>query len=110
MIRAIATTTDLEGFEQLYIVGESTPENPFSATLVRADLTVEEQVTYDEALGLFNNNKYTQIDDTTSELSIDRMTSIVLTIDKEVVSFLTYTEPDKDKLRNLLTLAVTHKD
>lgn len=107
MIRSIASSTDLPNFEQLSVTGNATPELVVSCVVVRADLSVEEQLTYDEAIAVFSPDIYTEIINTEAELSIDRITSEVLVEDTENVDFEALSEIDKEKLRALLGLFIS---
>jgi hypothetical protein len=107
MIKSIASSTDLAGFEQMSVTGNATPELVISCLVVREDLSAADQITYDEAIALFSPDIYTEITNTIANLSISRITSQVLVEDTEDVDFDLLTEVDKDKLRALLAIFVT---
>lgn len=102
--------TELPDFEQLSVIGNATPELIISCLIVRADLSVEDQTTYDEAIALFSPDNYTQITNTIADLSIDRITSATLAQDTENMDFDTLSEVDKDKLRALLAIFVANNE
>jgi hypothetical protein len=106
-----STTTDIPNIEHMSMAGTDDSGNIFSTFLKREDLDVAEQTIYDDAVALFNNKWHTTIDNTLSELTIDRMTSAVIDQDsEEVVDYTTMVEADKDKLRAFLTMALVNKD
>lgn len=110
MIKSIAGHTDLPEFEQLSVTGTSAPEVLVSCIIVRADLSVDDQVTYDEAMDLFTPDCFTEITNTIADLSIDRITSEVLVEGTENLDFDSLTEVDKDKLRALLAIFVANNE
>jgi hypothetical protein len=110
-VTVYSTTTDIPNIEHMSIAGTDDSGNIFSTFLKREDLDVAEQTTYDNAVGLFNNNWYTTIDNTLSELSIDRMTSVIIDQEsEEAVDYASMVEANKDKLRAFLAMALMHKD
>lgn len=106
MIKSIASTTDLTGFEQMSVTGNATPELVISCVVIREELSAEDKVIYDEAVAVFSPDIYTEITNTIAELSIDRITSEVLVEDTENVDFEALSEINKEKLRALLGLFI----
>lgn len=110
-VTVYSTTTDIPNIEHMAMAGTDDSGNIFSTFLKREDLDVAEQTVYDDAVALFNNKWYTAIDNTLSELSIDRMTSAVIDQEaEETVDYASMVEADKDKLRAFLTMALVHKE
>ena len=111
MIKGSSLETDLPNIEHMFIVGEVVGGSGeiLSCTLRREDLDVAQQTTYDEALVIVSSKCFTEIENTVSELSIDRITSSSLGVGTDVLDFNTMTEGDKDKLRALLALIVELK-
>lgn len=111
MINGISTTTDIANIEHMIVMGKATPEGEvFTSTVMREDLTPEQQGVYDAGVALVSGNFVTTIDNTTSELTITRMTSDVVSEDEGVFDFTTMSEGDQDILRDLLALFVELKD
>jgi citrate lyase gamma subunit len=111
MVTATSVTTDLPGIEHIAIAGTDDNGNIFTSLLMRENLDASDQTIYDNAIALFGDNYNLTIDNTLSELSIDRMTSTVIDLGtSEVVDYSALSEADKDKLRDFLTLAITNKD
>ena len=111
MITTTSTTTDIPNIEHMTIGGSDDSGNPFTSTLMREDLDAGEQAIYDNAIALFTDVYNVDIENTLSELWIDRMTSVVIDYEgSETVDFSALIEADKQKLRDFLALAITHKD
>ena len=112
MINALSIQTDLAGIEQMQAVGkvDTADAASFISTLIYNDLSAPEKVTYDDALTLVASVNYTQIINTVAALGVNRMTSVALIEDEEIIDFDALSEPDKDKFRALLTLFITHKE
>jgi hypothetical protein len=110
MIQAISISTDLPDIEVMAVSGTSEPDAPLSCEVNRADLSPADQTTYDVAVALFLADQYTNINNTTAELSISRITSTPITVETEDVDFLALPEVDKDKLRNLLAVFISLND
>jgi hypothetical protein len=111
MVVATSVTTDLPNIEHLSIAGKDDNGDIFTALLMRENLDAGDQTTYDNAIGLFGNNYLLTINNTLSELTVDRVTSTVMDMEgEETVDFNGYTEANKQKLRDLLALAIANKD
>lgn len=111
MVTATSTTTDVANIEHMAIAGNDDSGNPFASTIMRENLTAAEQTVYDDAVALFGNNGRTNINNTLSELWIDRMTSTVVDPEAtEDVDYAAMAEADKDKLRAFLVMAIANKD
>jgi hypothetical protein len=96
--------------EEMTVWGHSAPTVPLSCHIIKADLTPAEQTTYADAVALFAADTYTNITNTTAELSISRITSDAITVETEDVDFLTLSEADKAKLDALLALFVANNE
>ena len=108
MINGISTTTDIPNIEHMMVTGKSTPESEdMVLTVMREDLTVEQQTVYDAGVAIVSGNMFTVIDNTTSELQISRMTDQVLIEDTGEFDFATMDPADQDTLRDLLALFVS---
>jgi len=111
MIKGTSTTTDVAGIEHMMVIGVAVPgEDQITATIMREDLTPEQQTVYDMGVALVSGNAFTTINNTTSELEISRMTDQVVSEDTGEFDFETMSEADKDALRALLALFVELKD
>ena len=107
MINSITIETNEPNIEQMTVWGFSTPETPLSCIVDRNDLSVEDKVTYDDAVAIFTPDAFTKVTNTVAELSISRITSTPITVETEDVDFDLLSEIDKDKLRALLALFVS---
>jgi len=108
MIEGINTTAQEAGIEQTLVTGtlESGGGNVF-VEIVRADLTIEEQGTYDEFIGLSQNKSRVLISNTDSETSYDRMTSAIIVEDTLELDYVTMTPTNKLKVDNFIALAIS---
>jgi hypothetical protein len=110
MITGTSTTTDVANMEHMFVIGTDDQGNHFSATIMREELTPEEQSDYDAGVILVSGNMFTVINNTVSDLQISRMTSSVVTEDEGVYDFSTMSAGDQDALRGLLALFISKKD
>lgn len=107
MIKGSSSQATLPNIEEISVAGKPTPESEYMQLYVRkSDLTEEQQATYTEGIGLVSGKYFTTINNTTSELVVDRVTSETTTEGEDVFDFETLSEVDKDKLRNLLALFI----
>lgn len=111
MIKGSSLTTDLPNIERMFIAGEAVGGSGeiLSCTLIREELDVAQQVTYDEAISVVSGKYFTEIQNTGAELTIDRVTSESLSAGTDVLDFSTMSLDNQDKLRALLALIIELK-
>ena len=111
MIKGSTLVATVPDIEEMFVVGVAAPGGDmFTSYVKRADLTVEQQAVYNDGVNLVSGNYYTEISNTTSTLTIDRVTSEANAEGTNSFDFDVMSEVDKDKLRALLALFVELKD
>lgn len=112
MIKGSSLTATVPDIEEMMIAGEAVAGSGefFTAYIKRSDLTTEQQTVYDTGINIISGKYYTEINNTTSILTFDRVTSTIGVEGTDVIDFDLLSEDDKDKLRDLLTLFATLKD
>lgn len=107
MITGYSFTTTTPDIEEMSVSGELSPEHTNAQIYIRrADLTVEQQAIYSNAVNIVSGKFFTNITNTTSNLVIDRATSELVTEGTSDFDFETMSVADQDALRALLGLFV----
>jgi hypothetical protein len=108
MIKGLSTQSTEPNIEVMFVFGNHLGEDGInlSVHIYYNELTPEQQAVYDDALNLVDDKYVNIINNTTSNLTINRVTSTVLTEGEDVLDFESLSETDKDKLRALLALFV----
>lgn len=110
MIIGASNTTTTAGVETMFVSGNATPEIFVAVSIFRNELTVEQQLIYDNAIALVADTYYNEIINTIAVLDIVRMTSTVLTDGQDVIDFNLLSEADKDIFRDFLALIIQLND
>ena len=112
MIRGLSIQSPEANVETMFVFGNHLGEDDINLSLhiFYNDLTVEQKAVYDDALSLVGDKYINEINNTTSNLTIRRVTSTELVEGTDTVDFNTLSEADKDKLRELLAFFVELND
>lgn len=105
MITGISTNIASPNIETLSVSGRLTPESNYIQILVvKSDLSEDQQAIYTNGVNLVSGKFITKIINTTAELNIDRMTSVVIEEGINDIDFQALTTTKKNKLNALFSL------
>lgn len=106
MIIGASITSTNAGVETMFVSGNATPEIFVAVSIFREELTVEDQLIYDNAISLVAPKYYNQIINTIAVLEINRITSTILADGEDVIDFELLSEADKNIFRDFLALVI----
>lgn len=105
MILGFSNTVTVPDIEELSVSGKLTAESTYIQLYVKySDLTPAQKTVYTNGLAVISGKYFTEVSNTEAELSIDRMTSVVLEEGTNSVDFESLTATKKNKLNALFSL------
>lgn len=109
MVNIISTQTDKANTEQMLLMGHHDDiTTAFINKLVKKEnLDVAGKALYDEVVAIGGEKSFVTLSNTKSRLSVDRITSNAISLDKNEMDFDSLTEVEKDSFRNFLALAIS---